>query len=141
MTRNVLAIIAILLCTTVAWTILGGSVISRTDSAGSSLGERVGSIWGKPQTQTPPVATTTHIVPHVIEEKTNGVTVTKTVNETVTDVLPLDQTRIGVDLDLEQRQKGLLWFATYRVAFKGQYVFRNADGSRSGDRQAPVSCP
>ena len=39
--------------------------------------------------------------------------------------LPLEQSRIKVGLDLEQRQKGLLWFATYRVAWAGQYVFRN----------------
>ncbi|MEA2165154.1 MAG: hypothetical protein QOK37_3281 [Thermoanaerobaculia bacterium] len=125
MARKVLAIIAILLCTTVGWTFLGGSIVARTDSAASSLGDRVGSSWGKPQTQTPPAATATHQVPRVIEEKTNGVTVTKTVNETVTDTLPIEQTRAAVKLDLEQRQKGLLWFATYRVAFNGEYVFRN----------------
>ncbi len=125
MTRNVLAIIAILLCTTAAWTFLGGSIVARTDSAGSSLSDRVGSSWGKPQTQTPPAATATHVVPRITEEKTNGVTVTKAVNETVIDNLPLEQTRAAVNLDLEQRQKGLLWFATYRVAFHGSYVFRN----------------
>jgi inner membrane protein involved in colicin E2 resistance len=125
MTRNVLAIIAILLCTTAAWTFLGGSIVARTDSAGSSLGDRVGSSWGKPQTQTPPAATATHVVPRVTEEKTNGVTVTKQLNETVIDNLPLEQTRAAVNLDLEQRQKGLLWFATYRVAFRGSYLFRN----------------
>lgn len=125
MTRNVVAIIAILLCTTAAWTILGGSVISRTDSAGSNLGERVGSIWGKPQTQTPPTATTSHIVPRFVQGTADGHTVTNMVNETVADALPIEQTRLAVDLRLEQRQKGLLWFATYRVAFKGQYIFRN----------------
>jgi hypothetical protein len=34
-----------------------------------------------------------------------------------------------VGLDLEQRQKGLLWFATYRVMFHGDYVFRNTTDS------------
>ncbi|PYQ52663.1 MAG: hypothetical protein DMF59_03975, partial [Acidobacteria bacterium] len=28
-------------------------------------------------------------------------------------------------LNLEQRQKGLLWFPTYRVDYRGSYVFRN----------------
>jgi hypothetical protein len=39
---------------------------------------------------------------------------------------PLEQSRIAVTLDLEQRQKGLLWFATYRVGFRGAYRVRNS---------------
>src|SRR5206468_12500222 len=32
---------------------------------------------------------------------------------------------INVDLNLEHRQKGLLWYSTYKVAFDGVYSFRN----------------
>jgi hypothetical protein len=39
----------------------------------------------------------------------------------------LESTRAEVDLDLEHRQKGLLWYATYTVAFKSTYTFRNPD--------------
>ena len=39
----------------------------------------------------------------------------------------LESTRATVDLDLEHRRKGLLWYATYTVAFKGTYTFRNPD--------------
>jgi hypothetical protein len=42
--------------------------------------------------------------------------------------LPLDSTSANVKLDLEHRQKGLLWYSTYKVAFAGEYTFRNDTG-------------
>lgn len=125
MTKRVLAIIAILLCTTLAWVILGATIMNRSFSAGSGLGEKVASTWGGPQEQVPPSAISTKLVPRVVEETVNGKTQKTTVNDAVTKALPLEQSRIKVGLDLEQRQKGLLWFATYRVAWSGQYTFRN----------------
>jgi hypothetical protein len=40
--------------------------------------------------------------------------------------LPLENSLINVDLNLEHRQKGLLWYSTYKVGFNGAYIFRNA---------------
>jgi inner membrane protein involved in colicin E2 resistance len=40
--------------------------------------------------------------------------------------LPLETSRVNVDLDLEHRQKGLLWYSTYKVRFNGVYGFRNS---------------
>ena len=125
MTKRVVAIVAILLCTTLAWVILGATLMSRSYSADSGLGEKVVSTWGGPQEQVPPTAVSTKLVPRVVEETVNGKTEKTTVYDAITKPLPLDQSRIKVGLDLEQRQKGLLWFATYRVAWAGQYVFRN----------------
>jgi hypothetical protein len=47
---------------------------------------------------------------------------------TVYHALPLDGSRIQVGLQLEHRQKGLLWFSTYKVSFDGVYYFRNPTG-------------
>ena len=33
-----------------------------------------------------------------------------------------------MDIQLEHRQKGLLWYATYEVRFLATYRFRNPDG-------------
>ena len=55
----------------------------------------------------------------------NGVTTRKMVDETLITPLSLERSRIQVGLDLDQRQKGLLWFPTYRVAYRGAYLFRN----------------
>jgi len=125
MTKNIVAIIAILLFTTLAWVILGGTLMSRSYSADSGLGEKVASTWGGPQEQVPPTAVSTKLVPRVVENTVNGKTEKTTVHDAVTKVLPLEQSRIKVGLDLEQRKKGLLWFATYRVDWSGQYLFRN----------------
>src|SRR5207302_1715669 len=46
--------------------------------------------------------------------------------EKVTTDLPLESSHISVDLNLEHRQKGLLWYSTYKVAFAGAFSFRNS---------------
>jgi len=57
------------------------------------------------------------------------VTVTKEVTKTVTDVasVRLSQSRIQADLQLTNRQKGLLWYDTYGVRFSAHYTARNPD--------------
>jgi inner membrane protein involved in colicin E2 resistance len=125
MTRNVLAIIFIFLCTALGWFVLGATIMNRTYSADSGLKERVESSWGGPQRQVPPEAVTSRIVLKRIQEKVDGKVTEKTVEEPVATVLPLERSRVTADLDLEQRQKGLLWYATYRVAYRGDYLFRN----------------
>ena len=40
--------------------------------------------------------------------------------------MPLESSQVDVDLDLEHRQKGLLWYSTYKIRFAGVYGFRNA---------------
>jgi inner membrane protein involved in colicin E2 resistance len=125
MGKNIAAIVVIFLFTTFAWMILGASVVARSDSAGSGLSKDVQSNWGSPQQQSPPLASASHLVQTTIQEAHNGVTTTKVIDEKVVTPLPIEQSRIRVGLDLDQRQKGLLWFATYRVSFHGDYVFRN----------------
>ena len=39
----------------------------------------------------------------------------------------LASSRVGVDLELDHRRKGLLWYDTYGVGFAGRYGLRNAD--------------
>ena len=55
----------------------------------------------------------------------NGKKIVKTVKEEVITSLPLVSSAINVDLNLEHRQKGLLWYSTYRVSFSGLYGFHN----------------
>lgn len=122
-----LAIIAIFLCSAAAWAILGASIVARTGEAGSELGPRVASTWGAPQSQTPPAATVKRTIQKPVENPAAGAP--KSVAETIVESLPIEQSRIRVALELEQRQKGLLWFPTYRVDFRGDYLFRNTTPS------------
>src|SRR4029434_11160462 len=59
MGKRVAAILVIFLCSTLAWVVLGGTIMTRTYSAEGSLSSRVASTWGSPQTQTPPAASYT----------------------------------------------------------------------------------
>jgi len=125
MTKRIIAISFIFVCTSIAWAILGGTIFSRTYDSGSSSSSRVASTWGTQQNQGPPSAsfTTKTLVPEEIVE--NGKKTVKTsVKEYVTE-LPLESSNINVDLNLEHRQKGLLWYSTYKVGFAGVYTFRN----------------
>ena len=54
MVKRIGAIAFIFLCATVAWSILGTTIFSRTYSAGSSLSGKVESNWGSPEEQSPP---------------------------------------------------------------------------------------
>jgi inner membrane protein involved in colicin E2 resistance len=76
--------------------------------------------------QSPPSAASEHTVPKATETLENGLRKVTVENVPVTETLPLESSRVDVSLDLEHRQKGLLWYSTYKVGFDGTYVFRNA---------------
>lgn len=126
MVKRIIAIILIFLCATVAWAILGATIFSRTYSADGTLKDRVVSIWGAPHRQAPPTATFEKIVEKPNATTVNGQQVFGMVRERVATPLPLESSRVDVALSLEHRQKGLLWYSTYKVAFAGVYTFRNA---------------
>ena len=128
MLKRILAIIAIFACTCVAWMILGTSIYLRTENAGSELSSRVASTWGTAQEQHPPVANYVTKVTKTVETEENGKKITKTETHEVTNAVPLDSSQIVADLHIDYRQKGLLWFSTYRVGFAGNYTFRNPTG-------------
>lgn len=125
MLRQIAALIFIFFCTTVAWVILGSTILYRTHNSDQQLKGRVGSTWGTTQEQAPPTAAyvKTEVVPRTSIE--NGRTIIR--NEEVKRYvnLPLESSRIKVNLNLDHRQKGLLWYSTYVVDFAGDYVYRN----------------
>ena len=125
MTKRIIAIALIFVCTSIAWAILGATIFSRTYDSASSSDNRVASTWGAPQDQALPSASYTELVPKKEESTENGKKIIKTIQEEVTKQLPLESSAIDVNLDLEHRQKGLLWYSTYKVAFSGVYEFRS----------------
>jgi len=126
MTRRIIAITFIFICTSIAWAILGGTIFSRTYDSSSISSDRVASTWGTAQNQGPPTASFKTYTEHQQEFLENSIKVMKTVKDETVTAIPLESSRIDVDLDLEHRQKGLLWYSTYKVAFSGVYDFRNS---------------
>lgn len=100
---RMLAIAAILVGTSFAWFILGGTITSRTDASSGRSYDKVASIWGTPQSQ---------LAPHAVYG---------------TREAGPDASEIQVGLRLQHRRKGLLWYAAYTSEFQGDYDFRNAD--------------
>jgi len=134
MIKRIAAITAIFFCTAFAWAILGTTIFSRTYSSFAGLKGKVVSTWGAPHEQKPPSACYQEVIPQTIESLVDGKTVMRTVPQQVAHPLPLESSRINVTLDLEHRQKGLLWYSTYKVAFAARYVFRN-----TSDQEQPVT--
>ena len=125
MTKKIIAIAFIFICTSIAWAILGATLFSRTYDSGLVSSDRVASTWGTSQNQGPPTASFKTRVEKQQEALENGIKVVKKVTEESITALPLETSRIDVNLDLQHRQKGLLWYSTYKVAFSGIYGFRN----------------
>jgi len=123
--RQIAALVFIFVCTTVAWMILGATIFSRTYSSNQQLEGRVTSTWGSPQEQSPPSACykKTEITP--VTEQAPGKTTIGSDKVEHYAPLPVDASTIAVKLHLDHRQKGLLWYSTYAVAFTGDYKFRN----------------
>src|ERR1051325_9880302 len=125
MTKRIFAIAFIFLCASVAWAILGGTIFARTYDSSAESSNQVASTWGAPQNQQLPHASYTELIPKKEESTENGKKIIKTTQEERTSDLPLESSAINVAIDLEHRQKGLLWYSTYKVAFNGSYEFRN----------------
>jgi inner membrane protein involved in colicin E2 resistance len=125
MVKRIIAIVFIFIVTTIAWAVLGATILSRTYDSGLASSSRVESTWGTQQNQAPPTAFFTTEVSKKVETMENGKKVVQTVKEDVYTWLPLEGSKVDVNLDLAHRQKGLLWYSTYKVNFMGHYTFRN----------------
>lgn len=135
MAKKIAAIVFVFFCTTVAWMILGGATVTRTDSQDNKLKRAVGQLWGTAQRQSAP------LVFYQVKEEQKVVKTTedgKTVTETKTHLsdyyLNLESSDIKADLKLTHRKKGLLWYSTYQVGFDGTY------GIANGTREARFIC-
>src|SRR5215212_2096836 len=126
MLKRIVAIAFIFLCASAAWMVLGATVFSRTYDSDQVLEGQVTSLWGAPQSQSPPAATAEHTEPKTTETLENGKKKVVTEKVSVIAASPIKTSRVDVSLGLEHRQKGLLWYSTYKIGFDGTYVFRNA---------------
>ena len=119
-------------CTAVAWSTLGASVVVRTGESDDRLAKEVAQLWGGRHEQVAPTVTIDRprqVQERVQERDEKGQLVTRDVTREVVDKAPLslDGSRIKVDVGLDQRRKGLLWYATYGVGFAGTYRLHNPD--------------
>src|SRR5260370_32213448 len=125
MLKRIAAIIAIFGCTGVAWAILGSTIFYRTYNAESGLSGRVASTWGAPQGQASPAIAREWKEEKTVEVEEKGKKTTRTESYLRSDPVKIDASRVAATLHIDYRQKGLLWFSTYKVDFDGAYTFQN----------------
>ena len=126
MIRRILPLAVIFACASLAWVILGATILARTYSPMSeNLKSRVAASWGTEQKQAPPTASYHREIVRTADDGKGG---TKAVTTYEAVPLALDASNIDATLDLSHRQKGLLWYSTYAVAFVGDYSFTNSSG-------------
>lgn len=133
MFKRVAAIILIFFGCTIAWVVLGSTVLFRTNVGDKEIKEKVRLLWGEEHRQPAPSITYkvqrttketfTECRPECVEKQKTVV-----VEEPVS--VPLDRSQIEVDIGFEPRRKGLFWYSTYNVAFKADYKFTNPTGER-----------
>ena len=105
MTKRIVPLLVILTFATAAWAVLGGTIVTRTARSDDGQREKLAAQWGGSQTQKAPEI-----------DATNG---------KANVGIPLRSSTVGVDLALEQRRLGLLWYNLYTVHFHGRYVVHN----------------
>ncbi len=125
MLKRIVAIIAIFVCTAVAWAILGSTIFYRTYNAESGLSGRVASTWGAPQGQAPPSIAREWQEQKTVEVEEKGKKTTRTESYLRSEPVKIDASHVAATLHIDYRQKGLLWFSTYKVDFDGAYTFQN----------------
>jgi len=129
MLRRMAAITFIFLFTVLAWVVLGSSLLSRTWHTDATLREEVSGLWGSSQRQLSPqvdfFAKVTRIEKEtMIDPESNELRqLTREKVDWEHQPVGLDSSAIAVDLRLDQRKKGLLWYSTYGVSFSARYGY------------------
>lgn len=129
MFKRMVGIFVVFAFTSVAWFALGSSLVHRTWNSDRELRQRVAGLWGGEQNQVSPEL---HFVREVMipeterveDPQTKEVTVVTRVKTSLERTpLSIDSADVAVALGLEQRNKGLLWYATYEVDLRADYVY------------------
>src|SRR5271156_5458029 len=101
MTKRILAISMIFVCTAIAWFILSATLFDRSnDSRTVHLKESVSSTWGVAQDQHALHAQYPKEITKEEEETTDGKTIKKIKHHIVDVPIPLDASKIDVKLEL-----------------------------------------
>ncbi len=138
------AIACVLVIASIAWAVFGGVMTARTHGQTYQPGNRVADLWGPAHDQfAPPLSfhwsTEEEGVKEVREDdRVRKIRERKTVRHS--KELALASTEVEVDLSLDERRKGLIWYPLYDVAFEGRWSYRH-DEPRAGTLVLSFSFP
>jgi hypothetical protein len=115
MLKHLAGVAVILIGASIAWFILGGTIAVRTQGSDSAQRDQLAAEWGSEQSQAAPGF---WLATRRLDKKGRPYFEQTT--------LQAASSRIAVDLALDPRQKGLLWYNTYAVAFAATYRVASA---------------
>lgn len=132
--KHFVAVAFVWLGCSLAWVVLASTLLYRSGEMSSELTNEVDRLWGPPLEQLPPSViyhepkkVTEKVVTTDAQGKSFEQQIEREVDQTLP--LPLVGSDLRVRLNLEHRQKGLLWFPTYGVEFDASYEFKNDTAS------------
>ena len=125
MSKKILPLVLIFICASMAWVTLGSSMELRTNQQDAKLKAAVGQLWGTIQQQRAPRASVNGRIDPTELSGTAPTTSDSAFVPVGRAPLPLDSSEVLVALDLDHRKKGLIWYSTYHVDFRGKYVVSN----------------
>ncbi len=131
--RRLVAIAAIYVVATFGWFTLGSTVIVRSGEFDDRLARDVALLWGGPHTQIAPglFVERPRIITEQVSHTEQGKIFIKEVTRTIQDLslVAIESSRVQVNLALDHRRKGLIWYDTYAVGLKATYRLRNPDST------------
>ncbi len=107
--RRVVAIVVIFLVACGGWAVLGTTTALRSSQYADLLGEEVRGLWGAPLVQHAP-----------------RVTVEAAGSDTMLPLMPA-RNDLDVEMNVDYRQKGLVWYPTYKVHFRSAHTITNPE--------------
>jgi len=117
--KKIIAIVVIFGFTTIAWMILGAANLSRTDKSFSSLKSQVANLYGsRLNIESPKCYTKT--TKYREETVNNNTRVVEYFEYQDHELIKSD---VAINVYLDQRKKGNLWFPTFKASFEGKYTF------------------
>lgn len=133
---QIMGIVAVFGAASVAWLILGGVTVARSDDVSASLRGEVQELWGTPQQQAAPSFRfrwqTQELVEREVETDKGSRVVKELATVTKHETMSPASTRIDVDLSSDLRRKGLVWYSLYDVDLDGAWSYRHQD-EREGE--------
>lgn len=127
---RIVGIIVVFCAASIAWLILGGITVARSDDSSVSLRGEVQELWGSAQYQYAPTLRfewqTQELVERQVEDaKGNERTIREMAVVTKHEDVSPDSTRITVDLASDLRRKGLVWYSLYDVDLDGVWTYKH----------------
>lgn len=141
--KRFLGIATVWIGCSVAWVVLGSTLLIRSDNSSLTGNTEVHRLWGPPTEQRQPAATypdtrTVDDTRTVTDADGSTHVVTTRRSETYHVPIALTGSVVEVGLALEHRRRGLQWYPTYTVDLEGHYTFRNDTGE---PRAVTISFP